>query len=71
MERATEFFFSNSFFELPFLEALSYIVVVLLIGALIVGLTKRIMGIFTQPSQASPYVEKPYREEWREWKKAA
>ena len=71
MEEAVEFLFGNSFFELPFLEALSYVAAVLLIGALIVGLTKRMMGISPQSSEATPYGEEPYREEWREWRKAA
>jgi hypothetical protein len=65
MEEAVEYLFGNSFFELPFLEALSYVAVVLLIGALIIGLTKRMMGISAQPSETTPYEEEPYQEEWR------
>jgi hypothetical protein len=65
MEEAVEYLFDNSFFQLPFLEALSYVAVVLLIGALIIGLTKRMMGISAQPSEAAPYEEEPYQQEWR------
>ena len=71
MAEAVELLFANSFFELPFLEALSYVAVALLIGAVIIGLTKRIMGISPEPSEAAPYREEPYREESREWRKAA
>jgi hypothetical protein len=71
MEETVEFLFGNSFFQLPFLEALSYVAVILLTGALIIGVTKRMMGISRQPSEATTYGEEPSREEWQEWRKAA
>ena len=71
MERFTETVFGNQFFQLPFLEALSYIVGVLLIGAIIVSLTRRALSIGT-PSVESTYVERPaYEEDTWEWRKAA
>jgi hypothetical protein len=73
MEAFMESVFGNRFFELPFLEALSYIAVVLMIGAIVVGITRRIMGYSSQPAQASAYGERQYRaeEELSEWRKAA
>ena len=41
MEEFIETVFDNRFFQLPFLEALSYVTAVLLVGAIIVGLTRR------------------------------
>jgi hypothetical protein len=37
MEEFIETVFDNRFFQLPFLEALSYVTAVLLVGAIIVG----------------------------------
>jgi hypothetical protein len=65
MEEITEFLFGNRFFELPFLEAMSYIFAVLLLGAMFVGLARRLMGSSTQPSETTAYYEEPFREEWR------
>jgi branched-subunit amino acid ABC-type transport system permease component len=71
MQEFIETVFGNQFFQLPFLEALSYIVAVLLVGAIIVSLTRRALGMAAQPSHASPkYAEQPPYEEW-EWRKAA
>lgn len=71
MERFIETVFGNQFFQLPFLEALSYIFAVLLCGAIIVGLTRRALSIGT-PSAEPTYAERPASEEdtW-EWRKAA
>ncbi len=44
MEETIELLFGNRFFQLPFLEAMSYIAAALLIGAIFVGLTRRLMG---------------------------
>ena len=41
MEAFIETVFDNRFFQLPFLEAFSYVVAFLLVGAIIVGLTRR------------------------------
>ena len=72
MEEFIETVFDNRFFQLPFLEALSYIAAVLLIGAIIVGLTRRALSIASPPPVETTYEERPsYEEEWREWKKAA
>lgn len=73
MENFIETVFDNQFFQLPFLEALSYIVAVLLVGAIIVGLTRRALGTASPTSVATTYNERPvYAEEdtW-EWRKAA
>jgi hypothetical protein len=60
------------FSNMPFLEALPYVAGVLLVGAIIVGLTRRALGIASPPPVATTYEERPsYEEEWREWKKAA
>ena len=75
MQEFIETVFGNQFFQLPFLEALSYIFAVLLIGAIVASLTRRALGIASQPSpQTTPsYAERPaYAEEdTREWRKAA
>ena len=72
MEEFIETVFDNRFFQLPFLEALSYVTAVLLIGAIIVGLTRRALGIASVPPVATTYKDRPsYEEDWREWKKAA
>ena len=41
MEEFIETVFDSRFFQLPFLEALSYVTAILLVGAIIVGLTRR------------------------------
>ena len=72
MEEFIETVFDNRFFQLPFLEALSYVAAVLLVGAIIVELTRRALGIASPPPVARTYEQRPsYEEEWREWKKAA
>jgi len=72
MEEFIETIFDNRFFQLPFLEALSYVTAVLLVGAIVIGLTRRALGIASPPPVARTYEERPsYEEEWREWKKAA
>ena len=73
MEEFIETVFGSQFFQLPFLEALSYIAAGLLIGAIVVSLTRRALGVTSQPSPATPdYAERTsYEEDWREWKKAA
>jgi hypothetical protein len=67
MENVMETLFGNTFFQLPFLEALSYIAAFLMVGAAIISLPKRLMGISSQPTEAR---EEAYEEEW-EWRKAA
>jgi len=73
MEQFIQNVLDNRFFQLPFLEALSYVVAVLLVGAIIVGLTRRALSVASAPSVTTPYEERPSydEEEWREWKKAA
>ena len=72
MEEFIETVFDNRFFQLPFLEALSYVTAVLLVGAIIVGLTRRALGIASPPPVATMDKDRPsYEEEWREWRKAA
>lgn len=74
MQEFIETVFGNQFFQLPFLEALSYVFALLLLGAIVVGLTRRALGIIPQPSEATPSSAKRpvYGEEdtW-EWRKAA
>jgi hypothetical protein len=70
MEEMIEFLFGNRFFELPFLEALSYIAAALLIGAAIVGLVRRLMGYSPQPAETTTYRQPTYSESY-EWRKAA
>jgi hypothetical protein len=71
MEEFIEMVFGNRFFELPFLEALAYIVAVLLVGAIIVGLTRRALNLGA-PSTETTYAEQPSdREDTWEWRKAA
>jgi hypothetical protein len=69
MEQVMETLFGNRFFELPMLEALSYIAAVLMVGAAIVGLVQSMIGSSSEPSEQAEYGEKPYGE-W-EWRKAA
>jgi hypothetical protein len=64
MERFTELVFGNRFFEIPALDALSYIAAFLMIGAIIVSLGRRLMGTATQP-EAVEFGEASYPEEWR------
>jgi len=72
MEEFIETVFDNRFFQMPLLEALSYVAAVLLVCAIIVGLTRRALGIASPPPVVTTYEERPsYEEEWREWKKAA
>jgi len=73
MEDFVETVFGNQFFQLPFLEALSYVAAALLVGAIIVGLTRRALGIASTPPVVTTSEERPvYAEEdtW-EWRKAA
>ncbi|HEU4504911.1 MAG TPA: hypothetical protein VFR79_08775 [Nitrospira sp.] len=71
MEEFIEMAFGNRFFELPFLEALSYIVAVLMVGAIIVGLTRRALNLGT-PSTETTYAEPSSdRDDTWEWRKAA
>ena len=74
MEETIELLFGNRFFQLPFLEAMSYIAATLLIGAIFVGLTRRLMGFSAQPVESTVYRQpsysQPYEESY-EWRKAA
>jgi hypothetical protein len=74
MEETIELLFGNRFFQLPFLEAMSYIAAALLIGAIFVGLTRRLMGSSAQPVESTvsrqPSFSQPYEESY-EWRKAA
>lgn len=75
MEETIELLFGNRFFQLPFLEAMSYIAAALLIGAIFVGLTRRLlMGSSAQPVESTVYRQpsysQPYEESY-EWRKAA
>ena len=47
-------FFGSAFFQLPLLEGLMYVVVVLLIGATIVGIWDRFMGTSSGQREAEP-----------------
>ena len=69
MEQVMEMFFGNEFFQLPMLEAMSYIAALLMAGAVIVGLSRRLMVSVSQPSQAID-TEEPFGGEW-ESRKAA
>ena len=69
MEETIELLFGNRFFQLPFLEALSYIAAMLLIGATIVGLKRRLMGQSAKPAETA-YHRPTYSESY-EWRKAA
>ena len=79
MEETIELLFGNRFFQLPFLEAMSYIAAALLIGAIFVGLTRRLltrrlMGSSAQPVERTVYRQSSYSqpyEESYEWRKAA
>jgi hypothetical protein len=72
MEEFIENVFGNQFFQLPFLEALSYVAAALMVGAIVVGLTRRALGIVSQSAYPTPSVAEPQssEEEW-EWRKAA
>jgi hypothetical protein len=73
MQDFVDMVFDNQFFQLPFLEALSYVAAVLLVGAIIVGLTRRALGMASQPSEPTiSSVKRPaYEEDSWEWRKAA
>ena len=72
MEEFIENVFGNQFFQLPFLEALSYIAAALMVGAIVVGLTRRALGTVSQSAYPTPSFAEPQssEEEW-EWRKAA
>ena len=65
MEHVMEMFFGNEFFQLPMLEALSYIAGLLMIGAAIVGISRRALGIASPPSDMIG-AEEPFGGEWKE-----
>lgn len=69
MQEVMEMLFGNEFFQLPMLEALSYIAGLLMVGAAIVGVSKRALGIAV-PSTDVISAEEPFGGEW-EWRKAA
>ena len=72
MEEFIETVFGNQFFQLPFLEALSYIAAALMVGAIIVGLTRRSLGTASPTPVATTYEERPaHGEDTWEWRKAA
>lgn len=74
MQEFIETVFDNPFFQLPFLEALSYVFAALLIGAIVVGLTRRALGVTAQPTEETPsYAQHPTsgEEDTWEWRKAA
>ena len=72
MEAFIETVFDNRFFQLPFLEAFSYVVAFLLVGAIIVGLTRRALGIASPPPVAPTRDERlSHEDEWRAGNKAA
>jgi hypothetical protein len=72
MEDFVELVFGSQFFQLPFLEALSYVAAVLLVGAIVVGLTRRALGIVVASSTETKYAEQPsHKEDTWEWRKAA
>ena len=72
MEEFIETVFGNQFFQLPFLEALSYIAAALMVGAIIVGLTRRALGTASPSPVAATYEEQPaHGEDTWEWRKAA
>jgi hypothetical protein len=73
MQDVVDMVFDNQFFQLPFLEALSYVAAVLLVGAIIVGLTRRALGMVSPPSEpATSAVKRPgYEKDSWEWRKAA
>jgi hypothetical protein len=62
MEAFIETVFDNRFFQLPFLEAFSYVVAFLLVGAIIVGLTRRALGIASPPPAATTREEREQSE---------
>jgi hypothetical protein len=64
MEKFTALVFGNRFFEIPALDALSYIAAFLMIGAIIVSLGRRLMGTATQ-SESVEFREDAYPDEWR------
>ena len=72
MEEFIERVFGNQFFQLPFLEALSYIAAALMIGAIVVGLTRRALGTVSRTAYTTLSFAEPQssEKEW-EWRKAA
>jgi hypothetical protein len=71
MEEFIEMLFGNRFFELPFLEALSYIAAVLLLGAIVVGLTRRALGMAASATEPTDAQRPAHQEDTWEWRKAA
>jgi hypothetical protein len=71
MEEFIENVFGNQFFQLPFLEALSYVAAALMVGAIVVGLTRRALGIVSQSAPTPSFAEPQSSEEEWEWRKAA
>ena len=72
MRNVIDMLFDNQFFQLPFLEALSYIAAALMVGAIIVGLTRRALGTASPSPVATTYEEQPaHGEDTWEWRKAA
>jgi hypothetical protein len=69
MENVMEMIFGNEFFQLPMLEGMAYIAGLLMAGAIIVGLSRRLIGSVSQSSQAID-TEEPFGGEW-ETRKAA
>ena len=65
MSEVMEMIFGNEFFQLPMLEALSYIAALLMVGATIVGVSRRALGMVS-PSSDVISVEEPFGGEWRE-----
>ena len=65
MSEVMEMIFGNEFFQLPMLEALSYIAALLMVGAAIVGVSRRTLGM-ASPSSDVISVEEPFGGEWRE-----
>ena len=67
MEHVMEILLGNEFFQLPMLEALSYIAGLLMVGAAIIGVSRRALGMASPPSDVIS-VEEPF---WGEWREAA
>jgi len=65
MQEVMEMIFGNEFFQLPMLEALSYIAALLMVGAAIVGVSRRALRI-AAPSSDVISAEEPFGGEWRE-----
>jgi len=65
MQEVMEMIFGNEFFQLPMLEALSYIAALLMVGAAIVGVSRRALSM-ASPSSDVISAEEPFGGEWRE-----